>query len=497
MKTDFQSVIDATPLLLLRHDLCAAASDPQYTLGVPPVYIPQEDYEQARKLLADPSMAVPFNPEKPDALYGIDAQQGLLYLPYSYVVPGGRFNSMYGWDTAFPVFAWAGEHPQLMREQVDNHIYQIRMYGKVLNANRTYHLSRSQPPLIAPMVLAVYEAAQDRDWREFDARGMFASSTEWLAAVTPMLEKYYAYWTSGDRLAGDTGLSRYWDEAEVPAPEVIVGEPGHFEQAHERFVRRENDPVEESIFFNDKADSLTPLYYRADRAMRASGFDPNSHWGYGALRCIFHAPACLNSLLYYMEGMMARICRGLGHDDAVWLERQQVRRAAMQKYLFNEETCIYEDYDFVAGKRNAGAYATAFYPHWAGLYSDKSVAQQGARAMLAKLETEHGIVTSTELSGAQWDYPFGWPPLQYFAIAGLSRCGLKNDAERVATKYIELAKKVFSEHGALFEKYNMRDGNADIKVSLGYHDNASENGTFLWTAATLRLSQRLLAGESL
>ena len=28
-------------------------------------------------------------------------EHGLLYLPYPYVVPGGRFNEMYGWDSYF------------------------------------------------------------------------------------------------------------------------------------------------------------------------------------------------------------------------------------------------------------------------------------------------------------------------------------------------------------------------------------------------------------
>ncbi len=491
-----QKTIEATPLLLLRHDLCAAAADPQYTRGAPPVYIPIQDYEQAIKKLSDPSMAVALKPEDVPALYSIEAQQGLLYLPYSYLVPGGRFNSMYGWDTAFPVFAWAGEHPQVMREQVDNQLYQISRYGKVLNANRTYHLSRSQPPLIAAMVLSVYKAAQGRAWADFDRDGLFTNAQAWLAAALPMLEQFYTYWTTGERLAGETKLSRYWDEADVPAPEVIMGEPGHFEQAHERFVRRSNDATEESIFFNDKADSLSPLYYRADRAMRASGFDPNAHWGYGALRCLFHAPVCLNSLLYQMEHDIAEICQLLGQPHDLWNARRAARKAAMQQYLYNTDSGLYEDYDFVRGQRNASIYATAFYPLWAGLYTEAE-ASRAAKAILEQLETPYGIVTSLELSGCQWDFPFGWPPLQYFAMAGLSRCGLADDAKRLAQKYLTLAGHVFAEHGALFEKYNMRDGNADIKVSLGYHDNASENGTFLWTAACLKLAQDCLAGKKL
>ena len=31
---------------------------------------------------------------------------GLLYLPHPYVVPGGRFNEMYGWDSYFIVLGF-------------------------------------------------------------------------------------------------------------------------------------------------------------------------------------------------------------------------------------------------------------------------------------------------------------------------------------------------------------------------------------------------------
>src|SRR5262245_6100648 len=74
---------------------------------------------------------------------------GLLYLPHPYVVPGGRFNEMYGWDSYFiQVGLLRDGETERARDMVENFIYEIVNYGTILNANRTYFLSRSQPPFL-------------------------------------------------------------------------------------------------------------------------------------------------------------------------------------------------------------------------------------------------------------------------------------------------------------------------------------------------------------
>jgi len=129
-------------------------------------------------------------------------QPGLLYLPNAYVVPGGFFNEMYGWDSYFIIrgLVRAGKL-ELARGMVENFFYEIEHYGAVLNANRTYFLTRSQPPFLSSMVLAVYEAqkAAGKDDRE------------WLARSYGYIARDHEMWTSGEKLAGDTGLSRYFD----------------------------------------------------------------------------------------------------------------------------------------------------------------------------------------------------------------------------------------------------------------------------------------------
>lgn len=501
MNNDLQNIISNTPRILTRHDLCLASRDPKLDERTAPVYVPQIDYDHAKSTLSNPDQLIMLEEGfSAEPFYDEAALHGLLYLPHPYLVPGGRFNEMYGWDTAFPVFAWADTHPQLMREQVDNLLYQVKAYGKVLNANRTYYLSRSQPPLLSAMIMHIWDEAQKHPWSDFDREGLYHDAFSWLEHAYLYTRVYHQYWTTGDRLAGDTGLSRYWDDGDLPAPEVLSGEEGHFHHARD-FYRHNaistDDQEDAALFYRAEDDQLTPFYHRANRAMRASGFDPTGHWGYGALRCIFHAPACLNSLLYKMENDLSHMAAILHkhNDEREWLDLQTKRKTRMKEFLFSPLTGAYLDYDFERKRLNTKPYATLFYPLWAGLYddeADKDALSQLVEHALQQLETPHGIVTSNEVSGSQWDYPYGWPPLHYFAFEGLKRYGYHEDAQRVAQKYVSLLENVISSHGQLYEKYNVIDGNAEIHVVNGYDINVNERGTFLWTAAVATLALKLI-----
>src|ERR1700675_2110116 len=95
---------------------------------------------------------------------------GLLYMENRYVVPGGRFNEMYGWDSYFIIRGLVRDgRIDLAKGMVDNFFFEIEHYGGVLNANRTYYLTRSQPPFLTSMILAVFDAQKagghaDKEW---------------------------------------------------------------------------------------------------------------------------------------------------------------------------------------------------------------------------------------------------------------------------------------------------------------------------------------------
>ena len=108
----------------------------------------------------------------------LDGRHGILALALTegpepagvpFVVPGGRFNEMYGWDSYFIALGLLADgHVDLAKALVDNQVYEIRHYGKVLNANRSYYLTRSQPPLLSSMLRATYarlpRGAASRRW---------------------------------------------------------------------------------------------------------------------------------------------------------------------------------------------------------------------------------------------------------------------------------------------------------------------------------------------
>src|SRR5579863_3932117 len=193
-------------------DLPAAARDdkvPHRAQDPWPVYVPSDENLDAfsvalERVLPPGGLAAVVLRPLPAAATPV-APPGLLYLPHPYVVPGGRFNEMYGWDSAFIVIGLLREGQiVLAREVVDDLLYEVRHYGAVLNANRTYYLTRSQPPLLSEMVLAIYRATSDRAW---------------LAEARQALETTYAHWTSPPHLVAGLGLSRYFDHGAGPAPE--------------------------------------------------------------------------------------------------------------------------------------------------------------------------------------------------------------------------------------------------------------------------------------
>src|SRR5215471_6447698 len=90
------------------------------------------------------------------------AYSSLLPLPRPYVVPGGRFDEIYYWDSYFTMLGLeeSGRH-DLALNMVENFASLIDRYGHVPNGNRTYYLSRSQPPFFAAMVDLIAAGSRD------------------------------------------------------------------------------------------------------------------------------------------------------------------------------------------------------------------------------------------------------------------------------------------------------------------------------------------------
>jgi alpha,alpha-trehalase len=454
-----------------------AAADPKMpTRAASPVYVSaKEDLAAVRarlsRELAPAELArielrrLPADPTKL-------VEHGLLYLPGPYVVPGGRFNEMYGWDSYFILVGLLRDGKvDLARSMVDNFVYQIEHYGTILNANRTYYLTRSQPPFLTPMIRAVYARTGDRAW---------------LARTVPAIEAYYAYWMREPHLVPATGLSRYYDVGSGPAPEVASAEKDasgmtHYDRVRAYYRDHEVTDYDEALFYDPKADRLTDLFYVADRAMRESGFDPSSRFGMFNAGVIFSNPVCLNTLLWVMENDAAAIATELGQGDpARWKQRAAARKVAMDRYLWDEQRGTYLDYDFQRGARRDYPFGTMFFPLWAGLASEEQARRVATQ--VAVLEQPGGLATSTQASGTQWDLPYGWAPLELVAVEGLRRYGLVEAADRISVNFLSLVLKEFLEHDVIFEKYDVveRESATEKGIRFGYSDNVIGFG---WTNA--------------
>ena len=457
---------------------------------------------------------------------------GLLYLENPYVVPGGRFNEMYGWDSYFILRGLLREGKiDLARGMVENFFFEIEHYGGVLNANRTYYLSRSQPPFLTSMILAVYEGEKARGRDDLD----------WLRKAYPYAVKDYELWTRTPHLAGETGLSRYYDFGEGPVPEIADADPFYYRHVAGYFLlhpgvtdgylgqtpdRPPRDVLRESLFSVDLCAGpglvampgppggtretncehvedvwLTPDLYKGDRSMRESGFDISFRFGPFGAGTHHYAAVCLNSLLYKVEADLARISAQLGRqqESEQWTERAAKRREQVNRYLWNPHRGLYFDYDFTTGGQSSYVYVTTFYPLWAGLASP-----QQARAVAANLklfEQPGGLAMSQQQTKAQWDYPYGWAPVHLIAIEGLRRYGYNADADRNSSKFLSMILENFRRDRTIKEKYNVVTRSSETKVEVGYAVNVIGFG---WTnAAFLELlhalppkwAERLAAGR--
>ncbi len=473
--------------------LASAAVDPKFKATAVhrwPVYVSRsESIQRVEQTLRPQMSAEDFNkieirqlPDDPKEI----REQGLLYLPYPYVVPGGRFNEMYGWDSYFIQVGLVRDGEiELARNMVDNFLYEIEHYGEILNANRTYFLSRSQPPFLTQMILNVYGKNHD---------------AAWLRNTVPALEKYYRYWTAEPHLVRETNLSRYYDLGEGPAPEVLSDERDekgrtHYDRVKEYYRTHEIKDYDLGQYYNKETDQLTDLFYKGDRSMRESGFDPSNRFGPFNIDIIHYNPVCLNSLLYLMETDTAEILKTLGRarEAGVWSARAEDRRRRINRLMWDNKDGLYYDYNFVTKNARRYPFLTTFYPLWVGIADRRQAARVVANLHL--FERPGGLQTSTSISGNQWDAPFGWAPLQMIAVQGLRRYGYTEEADRITANFLSMILKDFIDHNTIVEKYDVVRRGSDVGAGIRFGYKSNEIG-FGWTnAAFTELYSQLPANK--
>ena len=373
----------------------------------------------------------------------------LIPLPHPYIVPGGRFGEIYYWDSYFTMLglAQSGEF-DMIESMLDNFAYLINQVGHIPNGNRTYFISRSQPPFFSSMVDLLS-----------GIRGQGV-----IDKYKNEVLKEYQFWMQSDRCVkiGEAKVNRYWDDSAIP--------------------RQESYP--EDVELAGKSNRDPEDLYLDLRAACESGWDFSSRWcddpmDLGTIKASKIIPVDLNCLLYKSERLLLAAFEG--SEIASSIQSNMVKRHAfLNSACWNGEIGVYEDFSLETNKRTGRPTAATFFPLFFGLASEEQaeyVAKFGEKHLLKS----GGLVTTPLNSGQQWDAPNGWAPLQWIAVVGLMNYHQNDLAFKIGDRWIELNDRVYKSQGKMVEKYNVEDldmdaggGEYDLQDGFGW-----TNGVYL------------------
>ena len=395
-----------------------------------------------------------------------DPRSSLIPLPNPYVVPGGRFREVYYWDSYFTMLGLIESgRTDLVKSMLDNFAHLIATVGHIPNGNRTYYLSRSQPPFFAAMV------------------GLYARATDTSQALPYLeaLEAEHAFWMNGaERLAPGSGqayrrvvrlreggplLNRYWDDLPEPRPEAY----------------RPDYEIAQTL-----PEARRESFYRNVKATAESGLDFSSRWmrdpkDLRTLETTDLIPVDLNSLLFHAERTISalRSLRGRAGDADVarqFARAAEDRRRALLEAAYDPAMGFFYDVRWRTGERVTDRPTLAAA---SPLYFGLATPAQG-RAVAARLEREFlkpgGFVTTLIASGQQWDAPNGWPPLEWLTIEGVRRYGRADLADAARDRWLALNQRTYRATGKMTEKYDV----VDLRRQAGGGEYPTQDG-FGWT----------------
>jgi len=362
----------------------------------------------------------------------------LLALPQAYIVPGGRFSETYYWDSYFTMLGLAESgRNDLLKCMADNFAWMIEKYGHIPNGNRTYYLSRSQPPVFALMV-ELFEEDGVRGAKRYYEH----------------LLMEYAFWMDGSeslnlnqayrhavRMPDGSLLNRYWDDRDTPRDESWI------------------EDVETAKHSGRPPNEV----YRDLRAGAESGWDYSSRWlrdtqRLASIRTTQFIPIDLNAFLFKLESTIANLSglKGDREGEAMFRQRASDRRAAVNRYLWDEEKGCYRDYDWRRGEQALFS-AASTVPLYVGMVTHEQ-ADRIAVAVRERLLTPGGMMATEYETGEQWDKPNGWAPLQWMAIQGFKLYGNDELGDQIARSWLNTVNGFYQQHHKLIEKYHIASG---------------------------------------
>ena len=419
-----------------------------------------------------------------------------------FIVPGGRFNEMYGWDSYFIGLGLLIDNKKDKAIAIaENFKYQITYYGKILNANRSYYLTRTQPPLYSSLIIEILK------------KGI--PSLDWLQShlETIILEYNTVWMIQGNRLTA-TGLNRYKADGMGMPFEV---EAGHFDDVLGPYAKKYNLPIrefEKQYLQRIIVDADLDEYFVHDRSMRESGHDTTNRL---INTCANLNSVDINSFLYKYEKDIAYIIETyfestfktdiVSYTAEDWKQKAIYRKNKINELCWNEQAGMYFDYDFVNKTQLPFEAATIFFPLWAGLCDDNQ-AKKLVEVALPQFTKTGGITGSTKSSAAQlsinttqrqWDYPFGWAPHQILLWEGLLKYNFKDKAKEMVYRWLWLiTRNAVDYNGTIPEKFDLEISSHKVFAEYGNvgteFDYIAKEG-FGWVNASYQYGLQILNAD--
>lgn len=393
-----------------------------------------------------------------------DDPDKILYLPNDYIVPGkGKFNVMFYWDSYFIIQGLKTEEnrQELIKGIVDNCLYEVEKYSKVLNANKARWATRSQLPYLALMIKDVYPLTNIKGAKngkgKKDSLGNFSNqksenigvgvyessrNEKWLEQAFKTAKKEYnGYWLDSYHLS-EIGLSRFYDES--------------------------------------GADSV---YSHTYKSQSEASWDMSPRFDDKDVHDL--APIDLNCNLYQYEKNFEKFALELGDEKegAEWRKKAESRKKIIDELMWDEREGFFFDYNFRTAEKKKIKSLAAYQAMFVGL-ANKEQARK-LKDNLKSFQTRYGLAACTkdcEFAYYQWDWPTIWAPLQYICYQGLKNYGYWAEAKKIGAIFVGLVYNNWLRTGKIWEKYNGEKGDL-TQISERYPNQSG----FGWTNAVVEV----------
>jgi alpha,alpha-trehalase len=486
------------------------------TAAILKIYVPFDDaialqyYQQLEKSYPIEAVQLP-KIISPEFVKSINTKPGILALKLEctkdkiqgvpFVVPGGRFNEMYGWDSYFEsVGLIIDGKVALAKAMADNFQYEIEHYGKILNANRSYYLTRTQPPFYTSLIKEVYEVTKDKEWLK--------------SHLETAIKEYETVWMVPNKRLTKNGLNRFLADGLGIPPEC---EAGHFDAVILPVAKALNISIETYIegYQNGEIKSKAlDVYFLNDRSVRESGHDTSYRIDGN---CSELNVVDLNAFLYKYEMDFAEIIalefenhfsyNTQNYTSDYWTKKANQRKQLANTYLWNEEKGMYFDYNITLERKSEFISATTFMPLWAKMAS-KEQAKKLVKTAIPLLKKQGGIAGSTQKSAGivsterpqrQWDFPNGWAPHQMLIWKGLLHYNYTKEVQELVYRWLFMITKNAADYnGTIPEKYDVVSATHKVFAEYGNvgtdFEYITEEG-FGWMNASYQYGLTLLNKE--